>query len=260
VCRSAPRAAVVADVERAAAAGFKEIVLTGVHLGSYGRDLSPASSLLELLDALDRGPHHVLFRISSLEPMDCTPAIVDRVARSGRFAPHFHLPLQHASDDVLRRMRRPHTLTDYRRTADEIRDRLPHASIGSDLIVGFPAERDEEAELTLRYLASSPLTYLHVFPYSDRPGTDAARLGERVPGATVRQRARALRDLGAELTRRFHLSQLGSVRPALTIEDGSIALTDNYLRVHIARGHPRNERVQVRLTATIGETLRGVVE
>lgn len=260
VGRSAPRAAVVADVARAAAAGFKEIALTGVHLGSYGRDLSPKSSLLELLDALDHGPHHVLFRISSLEPMDCTPAIVDRVARSGRFAPHFHLPLQHASDDVLRRMRRPYTLTDYRRTIDNIRDQLPHASIGSDLIVGFPGETDEDAELTLQYLSASPLTYLHVFPYSDRPGTDAARLGAgaRVPGMIVRQRARALRDVGAELTRRCHLSQIGSVRPALTIEDGSVALTDNYLRVSIAAGLRRNQRISVRITEA-AESIRGEV-
>src|SRR5262245_42634839 len=188
---------VIREVERVAAAGFKEIALTGVHLGSYGRDLSPRSSLLELLCALsevrlkpdttcerdgrsvryerdgrsvrlqpDRG---LLFRISSLEPMDCTRDIVDLVATSGAFAPHFHLPLQHASDRVLAAMRRPYTLRDYAGLVDGIRARMPGASIGSDVIVGFPGETDEDFEMLAAYLAGSPLTHVHVFPYSDRP-------------------------------------------------------------------------------------------
>ena len=178
--RSLPPGAIAAEARRVAAAGFKEIALTGVHLGSYGRDLTPATSLFELLRALQRGELDVTFRISSLEPMDCTPEIVDLVARSGgRFAPHFHLPLQHASDRMLALMRRPYTLDDYRRLVDGIVDRLPHASIGTDMIVGFPGETDDDFAANVAYLPGSPISHVHVFPYSDRPGTEASAMPRR---------------------------------------------------------------------------------
>src|SRR6185503_3865868 len=153
--------------------------IAGVHLGSYGRDLGPRASLLGLLRALDAVDADVTYRISSLEPMDCTRPIVDLVAGSGRFLPHFHLPLQHASDRVLAAMRRPYTLDYYRRLVDDVAVRLPHASIGSDMIVGFPGESDEDFAANLAYLPSSPLTHLHVFPYSDRPGTEASAMRDK---------------------------------------------------------------------------------
>jgi len=246
--RSLDVAHVLAAVSHAADSGFHEIVLTGVHLGSYGRDLDSSSSLTTLLGALDRHPSDVTFRISSLEPMDCPPDLVDLIVGSGRFAPHFHLPLQHASDTMLRRMRRPYSLDLYRRVVDRIRDRLPHAAIGSDLIAGFPGERVEDADRTLDYLSGSPLTYLHVFPYSPRAGTEASRLSDRVPGPLVRDRARALRAVGTELSRRFRESQVGVVRPGLTLEGGTIVVTDNYLKVPIAPGRAGNERVRVRIS------------
>ena len=239
---------VLAAVGHAADSGFREVVLTGVHLGSYGRDLDPPSGLTALLHALDRHGSEVTFRISSLEPMDCPSEVVDLVAASGRFAPHFHLPLQHASDDMLRRMRRPYRLDVYRRVVDRIRDRLPQAGIGSDLIAGFPGEREDDARRTLDYVSASPLTYLHVFPYSPRIGTEASRLSGRVPGPLVRERARALRTVGAALSRTFRQSQVGTVRPGLTLEGGSVVLTDNYLKVQLPSGRGGNERVQVRIT------------
>jgi threonylcarbamoyladenosine tRNA methylthiotransferase MtaB len=245
--RSLPLSIVVREVERAADTGFKEVVLTGVHLGSYGRDLCPAASLLDLLTALDRIDRDVRFRISSLEPMDCTSEIVDLVSRSDRFLPHFHLPLQHASDRILERMCRPYTLDRYGRLVDRIRARMPHASIGSDMIAGFPGETEEDFAANERYLPSSPLTHLHVFPYSDRPGTTASKSVGKVGGTIVRDRAARLRAIGSELTRRFRDAQLQTVRPGLTLEDGSLVVTDNYLKVRIAPGLPRNTRVRVRL-------------
>ena len=239
---------VLAAVSHAAASGFHEVVLTGVHLGSYGRDLDPSSSLTTLLGALDRHPSDVTFRISSLEPMDCPPEVVDLVVGSGRFAPHFHLPLQHASDAMLRRMRRPYSLDLYRRVVDRIRDRLPHAGIGSDLIAGFPGERVEDADRTLDYLSDSPLTYLHVFPYSPRSGTEASSLSGRVPGPLVRDRARAVRAVGTELSRRFREAQVEVVRPGLTLAGGTVVLTDNYLKVQVAPSRAGNERVRVRIS------------
>jgi len=246
--RSLPTEAVVREVERVAASGFREVAITGVHLGSYGRDLQPAASLLELLCALDASPADVVFRVSSLEPMDCSPEIVALIAGSrGRFAPHFHLPLQHASDALLARMRRPYTLDAYRRLVDGIVARLPHAAIGADMISGFPGETEDDFAANERYLPSSPLTHLHVFPYSDRPGTEASRMAGRVPALTIRDRSASLRQIGADLAHRFKSTQVGTVRPGLTLEDGTVVVTDNYLKVRVAPGHARNERVSVRI-------------
>jgi threonylcarbamoyladenosine tRNA methylthiotransferase MtaB len=247
--RSVPVSDVLADVKRAAGSGYKEVAITGVHLGSYGRDLASRSSLADLLRALLSVRHDVTFRISSLEPMDCTPEIVELVAQSeGRFAPHFHLPLQHASERLLLRMRRPYTLDQYRRLVDGIVERLPHASIGSDVIVGFPGETDDDFAVNAAYLAESPLSHLHVFPYSDRPGTEAAAMADKVPGPVTRARGARVREIGAALTERFQASQVNTIRPGLTLEDGSLVVTDNYLKVRIPAGLKRNERVRVRVT------------
>jgi threonylcarbamoyladenosine tRNA methylthiotransferase MtaB len=257
--RSTPVADVVREVERAAACGFKEIALTGVHLGSYGRDLHPPASLPDLLRALDRCAADVVFRISSLEPMDCTPDIVNLVALSaGRFAPHFHLPLQHASDGLLAAMRRPYTLDDYRRLVDSVAAQVPSASIGSDMIVGFPGESAQDFGWNLAYLPGSPLTHLHVFPYSDRPGTAATAMKSKVDGVSIRERGSALRAIGSQLTAQFRRSQQGTVRAGLTLEDGSLVVTDNYLKVRIPPGIARNQRVRVRIDEA-GEMLRGSV-
>jgi threonylcarbamoyladenosine tRNA methylthiotransferase MtaB len=244
--RSVPMRGVLEEVARIAGAGFKEIALTGVHLGSYGRDLVPPASLLDLLRALDQLDADVTFRISSLEPMDCTPEIVRLVAAShGRFAPHFHLPLQHASNRMLSLMQRPYTLDDYRRLLDSIVERLPHASIGTDMIVGFPGESDEDFARNIEYLPRSPLTHLHVFPYSDRPGTAASRMAAKVSGPVIRERGLELRGIGRRLSERFHDSQRGTARRGLTIENGGTVVTDNYLKLKVVAGLPRNVRVKV---------------
>jgi len=256
--RSVPVPRVLDEVSRAVESGFKEVALTGVHLGSYGRDLSPATTLAALLETLAATAGDVTFRISSLEPMDCGDGIVDLVAREHRFAPHFHLPLQHASDRLLRVMRRPYTFDQYRRLVDRIRERIPHAAIGSDLIVGFPGETETDAHACARYLAGSPLTHVHVFPYSDRPGTAASLMAGRPPGVAVRARGARLREIGAGLSERFRQAQVGTVRPGLTLEDGSLVVTDNYLKVRIPAGRSRNERVRVRIDAA-GAAITGQV-
>jgi threonylcarbamoyladenosine tRNA methylthiotransferase MtaB len=243
--RSRPLEHVIRQIEDAVAAGYREIAIAGVHLGSYGRDLGDATSLSTLVRALAEWRADVLFRISSLEPMDCTPEIVDLVSSSPRLAPHFHLPLQHGADDVLRAMRRPYTAAAYASLVSHIHARLPHASIGSDLIVGFPGESPAHFAETEALLRDLPLTHLHVFPYSDRPGTDAAVLGGRVDGAVVRERGRRVRALGQEMASRFRQSQQGSIRRALTVDDGWSAVTDNYLKITLDRRHSRNEWVQV---------------
>jgi threonylcarbamoyladenosine tRNA methylthiotransferase MtaB len=272
--RSLPIDRVVAEVRRVARAGFKEIAMTGVHLGSYGRDLSPPVSLGELLAVLhtmaiaapspeplrdgDRREPAVRFRLSSLEPMDCTPAIVSLVADSDRLAPHFHLPLQHASARMLEAMKRPYTIQQYAALADDIRARIPHAAIGSDVIVGFPDETEDDFEQLETYLQSSPLTHVHVFPYSDRPGTAASSMSGKVHGGTIRERARRIRAVSERLMARFRRSQVGEVRTALTLEDGCLAVTGNYMKVRIPPGRLRNQWVRIRLTSEHdGELLGG---
>jgi threonylcarbamoyladenosine tRNA methylthiotransferase MtaB len=245
--RSRGMARVLADVDRAIAAGYKEIAITGVHLGSYGRDLGDGSSLTALIGLLAGVRHEVLFRISSLEPMDCTPEIVDLVAASPRLAPHFHLPLQHASDGILQAMRRPYTAADYLRLVERIRAAIPHASIGSDVIVGFPGETPAQFDEMRGVLRDAPLSHLHVFPYSDRPGTEASALPVKVDGAAIRDRGREVRAIGQEMSRRFRQSQAGTRRRALTLDDGRSAVTDNYIKVPLDQQHPRNEWVEVAL-------------
>lgn len=257
--RSRPVPEVLSEVDRVRDAGYREIAITGVHLGSYGRDLHDGSSLLGLLKAIARHAPAVRFRISSLEPMDCTDEIVDLVSASACFAPHFHLPLQHASDEMLVAMRRPYTLAYYRRLVDRIRAGMPHASIGTDIIVGFPGETDGDFAVLEGYLRDSPVTHLHVFPYSDRPGTVAAGLPDKVHGSIVRERASAVRAIGRDLNRAFLHAQNGSVRSGLTIEDGSLVVTDNYLKVRIPPGRVRNEWVRVRVTSDDGALTGAIV-
>ena len=249
--RSVPLPRVLDEVDEAVAAGYRELQLTGVHLGSYGRDLTPPSSLAALLEALAAHPSDVLVRMSSLEPMDCTPEVIEIVTGSPRFAPHFHLPLQHASDAVLRRMRRPYTAAGYRAVVTDVRRRQPHAAIGADVVVGFPGETDGDAAASLGFVRDSPLTYLHVFRYSDRPGTEASAMTGKVDEGRARERARAVREAGAALAERFRASQVGAVRPGLTLAQpgGAVVLTDNYLRVRVPGELPENERVRVRITA-----------
>jgi threonylcarbamoyladenosine tRNA methylthiotransferase MtaB len=243
---------VFTEVDRVTAAGYREIVITGVHLGSYGRDLAPRSSLSTLLTALltRSFTSPILFRISSLEPMDCTPAVLETIVDRGHrnlCAPHFHLPIQHASNRMLEAMRRPYTLEQYSALVDDIRGRLPHAAIGSDVIVGFPGETDDDFDRLTAYLERSPLTHLHVFPYSDRPGTAASTLANKVHGSIVKARGERVRQISRRLQQRFRESLIGTIRPALTIEDGSVAITDNYIRVQAPAGHARNEWI----TATL---------
>jgi threonylcarbamoyladenosine tRNA methylthiotransferase MtaB len=191
----------------------------------------------------------VLFRISSLEPMDCSREIVDLVAAGDCFAPHFHLPLQHASNGMLSAMRRPYTVEYYEDLVADIRRQMPHASIGSDVIVGFPGETAADFERLATCLERSPLSHVHVFPYSDRPGTAATAMSEKVEGSVIRERGRHVRDIAQRLAWRFRESQLGTVRRALTLEDGSSVVTDNYLKVRVPAGRARNEWVRVRITS-----------
>ena len=188
-----------------------------------------------------------MFGSRSLEPMDCTNEIVNLVTSSPRLAPHFHLPLQHGSDEILRAMQRPYTTSYYRGLVERIKTALPHAAIGSDMIVGFPGETAAHFAEMLVTLEWLPLTHLHVFPYSDRPGTAASQRQPKVDGHEIRERGRAIRAIGERMAIQFRGSQAGSTLRALTVDTGQAVVTENYLKLRLETPCERNEWVNVRV-------------
>src|SRR5437867_2840334 len=184
---------VVDEVRALTERGYKEVVFSGIHLGTYGRDFHAKTSLLDLIrKSLTEVPELQRLRLSSIEPLEVTPEIIGLVAEENRMARHFHIPLQSGSRRVLREMRRPYTPEYYAELARGIRASVPDAGVGADVMVGFPGETDAEFSETYRLIESAPLTYLHVFSYSPRPGTPAADMPNLVPSHVAQFRAKAL--------------------------------------------------------------------
>jgi threonylcarbamoyladenosine tRNA methylthiotransferase MtaB len=243
--RSLPPDDVVREVRMLCAAGAKEIVLSGINLGSYGRDLVPRVALGSVVRRILDETSLDQLRFSSIEPQDVTEDFVALVASSDRLARHFHIPLQSGSDRILRAMHRWYRMGHYAERVKLIRRILPDAAVGADVIVGFPGETEADFRSTFDCIERLPLTYLHVFSFSERPGTAAATLSDQIPLATIRERARALRELGQRKSEAFRSSQSGRTLRALTLARGgdgwTEALTGNYLKVRIAGRHPANQ-------------------
>jgi len=284
--RSLPGEMVLEQVNQLCDSGVKEIVLSGINIGTYGRDLSPRVTFSELLRRiLDETPVERL-RVSSIEPMDVTADLIEFFTANNRMAPHFHMPLQSGADRILAAMHRWYRAEHYARRAHLIREHLPHAAIGADVIAGFPGESDEDHSTTRAFIESLPLTYLHVFSFSKRPGTQAAALANEVPAAVIKIRARELRALGQSKSVAFRNEQIGTQFRVLTLRsanrssnDDSLrespptdvtlpheesgytpALSANYLPVRL-RGHwPANQWVNVRIRDVEGNDLIGEPE
>jgi threonylcarbamoyladenosine tRNA methylthiotransferase MtaB len=250
---------VVAAVRRYVDAGVREVVLSGINLGSYGRDLAPRVSLAILVRRILDETALEQLRFSSIEPQHITEDFVALVASSGRVAQHFHAPLQSGSDRILRAMHRWYRTGHYEARIELVRKMLPDAAIGADVIAGFPGETEAEFEATAEFVRRMTFSYLHVFSFSARPGTEAARLQNALPANVIRERARALRALSAEKTQAFRASQAGKQARALTLarstEAWTEALTANYLKVRIAGRHPANHWHVVRPSASTEEAL-----
>jgi threonylcarbamoyladenosine tRNA methylthiotransferase MtaB len=263
--RSLPPDKVVREAQRLASAGAREIVLSGINLGSYGRDLYPRVSLNATVRRILNETSVEHLRFSSIEPQDVTEDFVALVADSDRLAPHFHVPLQSGSDRMLRAMHRWYRTALYAERMLLIRKLLPGAAIGADVIVGFPGETTEDFAETLRFIQELPLTYLHVFSFSARPGTKAESLGEQVSASAIAERARELRGLSDEKNVAFRRSQAGRVVRALTLKrrgskpasnqerNWTSALARNYLKVRIAGEVPPNQWLPVVLSAAESE-------
>lgn len=226
---------VAASVRDLAGRGFREIVLAGIHLSSYGEDLVPPSSLGSLLDELGPAAGAARLRLSSLDPRKTDAGLLARLAGDAGICPQFHLSLQHASDRILRTMGRAVEAGFYERLLDGLRRLAPEAALGADLMVGFPGETEADFEELRSFLDRSPLTYAHVFPYSRRPGTPAAARPQ-LPAAVVTERATALRRLAALKDFRFRQRFPGRELEAVVIdrsERGAEVLTGNAIPVHI---------------------------
>jgi threonylcarbamoyladenosine tRNA methylthiotransferase MtaB len=231
--RSANVADTIMEARKAAQQGAREIVLTGVNIGDFGT--SHNESLIDLVRALDGLDHVARYRISSIEPNLLDDELIEEVARSARFQPHFHLPLQSGSDDILAAMRRRYRTDLYRNRVEHIRRVMPHASIGVDVIVGFPGETQAKFEETLEFIKSLDVSYLHVFTYSERANTTALRIADVVPMHVRRERNKVLRNLSLKKQRQHYERQIGQVHDVLfehAEEDGlRMGYTAHYVRV-----------------------------
>ena len=242
--RSLPPDVVISEVQQLVAAGAKEIVLSGINLGAYGRDLAPRADLAQVVRRILEETDLQQLRFSSIEPQDITEDFIALVASSSRIAQHFHVPLQSGSNRILHAMHRWYRAEHYAERIRRIRATLPDAAIGADVIAGFPGETDEDFRTTFEFIERLPFTYLHVFAFSARPGTKAVDLGAPVSPEVTRERARALRALGQQKAAAFRKLQTGKRVRALTLKRGgdawTEALTGNYLKMRIAGRHPAN--------------------
>lgn len=237
--RSMPESRVISNFLGLSRAGYREVVLSGIHLGCYGLDFSPPSSLLALLEKIEALAIMRRVRLSSIEPGELSDDIIDLVARSNTFCKHFHIPLQSGDDGVLRKMGRLYTRSFFRDLVQNVHSRIPDAAIGVDVLVGFPGESDAAFENTLELIDSLPVAYLHVFPFSPRKTTPAYDMPAKVPAALIKARAARMRALGEKKRRKFYDSLVGQTVEVLVegAADGPSGLfrgrTSNYVPVHI---------------------------
>jgi threonylcarbamoyladenosine tRNA methylthiotransferase MtaB len=254
--RSAPADYVVEQV-RGLARRYREIVLSGINLGRWGREPGSPMKLADLIVKVLGETEVERLRLSSVEPMDFSGDLLGLMAASPRIAKHVHAPLQSGSDRILRRMHRKYRARHYADRILKARALMPNAAIGADVMVGFPGETDADFEESRQFIESLPFTYLHVFTYSERPGTPAADWADTVPIPVRKQRNQILRELGALKNRRFRESIVGTTVSAVTLHEPGVALSDNYLKVELAVPRPANQIVDLKIGAV---TAGGLVE
>jgi len=253
--RSAPAESVVEQV-RTMAVKYREVVLSGINLGRWGRDFGGRIRLADLVRRLlDETPIERL-RLSSVEPMDFSDDLLELMAGSPRIAKHVHAPLQSGSDTVLRRMHRKYRPRHYADRILKARALMPECAVGADVMTGFPGETDDEFSQSYAFIESLPFTYLHVFTYSERPGTPAAESVAQVPVAVRKQRTHALRNMAARKNLEFRRSMVGKKVSVVTLDSGG-ALSDNYLKVALTVPRAANRIEEIRIG---GLTSDGVCE
>jgi threonylcarbamoyladenosine tRNA methylthiotransferase MtaB len=220
---------------------YCEVVLSGINLGRWGRDLPGNLRFVDLVSTIFRETTLRRLRISSVEPMDWSDALLELIANEPRFAKHVHLPLQSGCDAVLKRMFRKYRTRHYANRLEIARRLMPDAAIGADVMTGFPGETEAEFAESVRFIEQQPLTYLHVFTYSERPGTLAAEQGQPVPIEVRRERTRILRQLSDRKNLEFRRRMIGKTLSAVTLDQGGVALTSNFLKVQMAQPREPNQ-------------------
>ena len=259
--RSMKLGRVLEEANALVAAGYREIVLSGINLGRWGRDFAPQMTFTQLLRALLEHTDIEKIRISSVEPMDWSDELIALVATSPRVAKHAHLPLQSGSDRILRAMHRKYRPWHYAEKVRKISEAMPDAAIGADVMVGFPGEMDDLFEESRSFIERLPFTYLHVFTYSSRPGTPSAAMPNQVPVEIARERNKILRDLVAEKNLEFRRGFVGKKLEVITLRAGdesfTEALSDNYLKTWVSGQHAANRWLRVDITRTENDGLAG---
>ncbi len=261
--RSLPLERVLHEVDALVASGYREVVISGINLGRWGRDFDKQQRFEDLVEALLANTSLERLRISSVEPMDWSDRLISLVASSPRLAKHAHVPMQSGSDRVLRKMHRKYRPWHYAEKITKIREAMPTAAIGADVMVGFPGETDLDFEETRAMVDRLPFTYLHVFTYSGRPGTPSEKMPEQVPVHLARERNRVLRELAAEKKLKFMQSFVGHKLSAITLsvrERGRTeALTDNYLKLWLRGEHPENLMVDAQIESATLDGLTAMI-
>jgi threonylcarbamoyladenosine tRNA methylthiotransferase MtaB len=256
--RSAPASQVI-DQVRGLAARYREIVLSGINLGRWGREPGSRMRLADLIRRLLAETGVERLRLSSVEPMDFSDDLLGLMAESPRIAKHVHAPLQSGSDRVLRRMHRKYRPRHYADRIAKARAGMPDAAVGADVMVGFPGETDAEFEESRQFIESLPFTYLHVFTYSERPGTPAAEHPGAVPMPVRKERNRVLREFAAAKNLAFRQRMVGRTLSAVTLHEPGAALSDNFLRVALPAPHEANRIVEVAIAGVTENGLAGAV-
>jgi threonylcarbamoyladenosine tRNA methylthiotransferase MtaB len=253
---------VIAEAQALVRGGYREIVLSGINLGRWGRDLQPQLRFEQLVRALLEQTAIEKIRISSVEPMDWTDELIALVAGSPRLARHAHVPLQSGSDRILRAMHRKYRPWHYAEKIRKIHEAMPDAAIGADVMVGFPGETEEIFEESRSFIEHLPFTYLHVFTYSSRPGTPSAAMPNQVPVHVARARNRVLRDLAEKKNLEFRQRFVGRSLEVITLHAGgddlTEALSDNYLKVKVPGRHEANLWMQATIQGLTADGLTAV--
>jgi threonylcarbamoyladenosine tRNA methylthiotransferase MtaB len=264
--RSMPLDNVLQSIKQLAHAGFHEVVLTGIHLGAYGHDLAPATSLADLMERIENKKPIARVRVSSIEPFELTEEIIQRVAASDIFCRHFHIPLQSGDDGILKKMGRPYSRQEFNGLINSIHRQMPDGAIGVDTLIGFPGESEAAFENTYGLMADLPVSYLHVFPFSSRPGTAADKLPNKLDPAVIKARCERIRELGHQKRLKFYRRFTGQSLPVL-IETKRAAssgllkgISSNYLPVLIEGDDDlRNSIVEVKIEKLEGGRIFGVL-
>lgn len=264
ISKSLPMASVEAEIEALIEAGYREIVLTGIHLGAYGTDLADGESLAALLRMIEKRGFPCRFRVSSLDPDEVTDEIIDLLADAKRLCNHLHLALQSGADTIIREMHRPYTASLFRSKVEAVFRAVPEVSIGVDVIAGFPGEGRSEFEATFDLIKDLPVSYLHTFPFSKRAGTPAAVMGGQIDRREIKKRCDRLKGLDAEKRAAFYKASIGRKAEVL-IEGGRDRVTGaitghsgNYIPVALAPGTgQRGEMVKVTLTGYTDKGMAG---